>query len=182
MEAQDARATLTQVDEVRRQTKADIHPTWFPLFVFGVLGLAASPAAVVGGGPALGLFWLVAGPVGAYATARYYRDRVRSKGVGMRCQAYRPYVTLGVILFVTAWVAGALTRAAVAPMLAIAAGYLGFARFERSWPCAAVASTLALAAVAVGLTHPSNSDGILTLAFGLSFTITGLVLQGHDRG
>ncbi len=172
-------AMLTQVDEVRRHTRAAAHPSWFPLLLFGILGLAAAPFGMIGDGLGIGLFWLVAGPAGGYLTARYYRNRVVARGVGVGGAAYR---WLGAALFVTAWVGGWVTRSAVAPMLAIAVAYFGFARLERSWPVAGVASVLAVATIIVALTDPPRIDIILTLVFGVSFTLTGLVLRRDDRG
>ncbi len=175
----EAVATLRQVNELRRRTRAAVHPAWFPMLLFGVLGLGAFPFALMGDGLGIGLFWLVAGPVGGYATSRYYCNRALSRGVGVRGGAY---VALGAALFVTAWVAGAATRSAAAPVLAIAVAYLGFAYLERSWAVAAVSAALGMTAVVVAVTDPAHSDLLLTLVFGLSFTITGLVLRRDDRG
>jgi len=103
--------------------------------------------------------------------------RAQSIGVGVRGGIY---VLLGAALFLAAWVGGAITESAGAPMLAIAVGYVDFARLERSWPVAAVAAVLGVAAVAVLLTDPAHGDLILTLVFGLSFTVTGLLLRRRD--
>lgn len=173
-------ATLDEVEALRRQTRAALHPAWFPLVVFGVLGLAAAPFGLIRDGLGLGPFWLVAGPAGSLATSYYYRRRSLSAGVALRRSAYRPHVVLAVVLFVSAWTAGALSRSAAPPMVAVAAGYVGFAYLERSWPCAAVAVALAAAAGAVGLRSPAHGDVILTIAFGLSFAVTGLLVRRAD--
>jgi hypothetical protein len=36
--------TLRQLDQVRHRTRAAVHPAWFPLLVFGLLGLASIPS------------------------------------------------------------------------------------------------------------------------------------------
>jgi len=176
-DSDDAASTLRQLDEVRQKTRAAVHPAWFPMLLFGLLGLASIPFSAIGDGAGSGFFWLVAGPTGGYATSRYYRNRARSIGVGIRGGAY---IVLGAALFLAAWVSGAITESAGAPMLAIAVGYVGFARLERSWPVAAVAAALGVAAVVVLLTDPAHGDLILTLVFGLSFTATGLLLRRRD--
>lgn len=172
-------ATLRQVESVRERTRAAVHPAWFPMLVFGLIGLASIPFGFIGSGLGTGLFWLVASPAGGYATSRYYRNRAMSVGVGMRGGAY---IVLGLAIFVSAWVGGAVTGSAVAPMVAVAVGYVAFARLERSWPVAAVAVLLGVVAVIVASTDPVHGDVILTLVFGLSFTATGLFLRHNDRG
>jgi len=169
--------TLDEVERVRRHTRAAVHPAWFPLVVFGLLGLASIPFSRIGEGAGSALFWLVAGPAGGFATARYYTKRAIALGAGVRGRAY---AALGVALFIAAWVSGAVTQSAAGPMIAVAIGYLGFARLERSWPTAVVAAVLGVAAVAVAVTDPDNGDIILALVFGLAFTATGLVLRHRD--
>jgi len=165
------------VDQVRRRTRDAVHPGWFPMLLFGILGLVSIPFTRIGEGAGIGLFWLVAGPVGGFATARHYRNRALSLGVGMRGRAY---MAVGVVLFVTAWVAGLLTESAAGPMIAVALGYIGFARLDRNWPIAVVASALGVAAVLVAVVDPAHGDVILALAFGLAFTLTGLLLRRRD--
>jgi hypothetical protein len=171
--------TLRHVEDVRQQTRAAVHPVWFPMLLFGVLGLASIPFALAGGGHGTALFWLVAGPAGGIATSRHYRRRAMSLGAGMRGGAY---VLIGTAIFFGAWIGGALTDSSTVPMLAIAAGYLGFAYLEKSWPVALVATALAGSTVVVALTDPSRGDLILMLVFGLAFTGTGLLLRRRDRG
>ncbi len=120
---------------------------------------------------------MVAGPSGGFATRRYYRDRAITLGAGV---SGRAYAVVGVTLFVSAWVAGAVTQSAAGPMLVVAVGYLAFARLDRSWPVAAVATVLGVAAVVVIATDPAHADVILALVFGLGFTGTGLMLRRRD--
>ncbi len=173
----DPALTLRQLDEVRQRTKAAVHPAWFPMLLFGSLGLASIPFGFIGDGAGSGLFWLVAGPVGGYATSRYYRNRAFSLGAGVRGRAY---TLLGIAIFVTAWVSGLVTGSAAGPMLAVAIGYLAFARLERSRPVAAVAVVLGVASVIVAVTDPAHGDIVLDLVFGLAFTTTGLLLRRCD--
>lgn len=169
--------TLQELYEVRRRTRAAVHPAWFPLLVFGLLGLLSIPVTLVAGGSANAVFWLLAGPAGGYATSHYYRDRAISLGAGVRGRAYLP---LGIFIFLGAWGGGALTHSAAVPMAAIALGYLAFARLERSWAVAGVALVLGAAALAVAITEPRRGDLLLSLVFGLSFTVTGLLLRHRD--
>jgi hypothetical protein len=173
----EAAVTLDELERVRRHTRAAVHPAWFPLLLFGLLGLASIPFGFIGDGIGSGLFWLVAGPAGGYATARYYRQRAITLGAGVRGRAY---TVVGVTLFVAAWVAGFVTQSAAGPMLVVALGYLAFARLDRSWPTAVVAAVLGLAVVIVIVTDAAHADVILALVFGLGFTATGLTLRRRD--
>ena len=173
----DPAGTLRQLDEVRQRTRAAVHPAWFPMLLFGLLGLASIPFSRIGDGAGIGLFWLVAGPAGGYATSRYYRNRATSLGAGVRGRAY---TALGAAIFVAAWVSGLVTQSAAGPMLAVAIGYCGFAWLDRSPPVAAVAVALGAAAVAVAVTDPEHGDIMLALVFGVAFTATGLLLRRRD--
>jgi hypothetical protein len=170
--------TLREVDEVRRRTRAAVHPAWFPMLLFGMLGLVSIPFGFIGSGLATGLFWLVAGPAGGVATSRYYRRRAMTLGAAVRSRAYFP---LGLAIFVAAWVSGLATASAAGPMLAVAAGYVAFARLERSAAIAVVAVLLGAAAIVVAVTDPAHGDVILTLVFGVAFTGTGLLLLRTRR-
>ena len=59
--------TLVELERVRRHTRAAVHPAWFPLVVFGLLGLASVPFSRIGEGAGTALFWMVAGPAGGPA-------------------------------------------------------------------------------------------------------------------
>ncbi len=48
-------STLEQVEDLRRQTRATVHPAWFPKMLFGAFGLASTPFCAIGGG--LGAAW-----------------------------------------------------------------------------------------------------------------------------
>jgi len=172
-------ATLQQVEEARQRTRAAVHPVWFPMLLFGVIGLLSTPFHFVADGAGVALFWVVAGPLGGAATARHYRNRALSVGAGMRGGTY---MAIGAAVFVGAWVGGALSESAAEPLLAVAAGYLGFAWLDKSWPVAAVAAALALGSAAVAVADPAHGDVVLTLGFGAAFTVTGLLLRRGDRG
>ncbi|MDQ6727509.1 MAG: hypothetical protein M3066_15265, partial [Actinomycetota bacterium] len=52
----DPAITLRQLDEVRQRTRAAVHPAWFPMLLFGSLGLASIPFGFIGDGAGSGLF------------------------------------------------------------------------------------------------------------------------------
>ena len=175
-------STLQHVEELRRQTRAAVHPAWFPLVMFGACVLAAAPLCAIGEGRGVGLFWLVAGPVGGVLTSRHYRNQALATGAGMRGG---PYWAVAAGIFVAAFLAGASSSSRVqtaGPMVAVALGYLVFARLERSWTIGAVSGLLGAFALAVGIADIGHSCLLLSLAFGVVFTGTGVVLRRGHRG
>jgi hypothetical protein len=125
---------------------------------------------------------MVAGPIGGVVTARYYRNRALETGAAMRPG---PYWAVAAGIFVAAFVTGASGSPRVesaGPMLAVAIGYMVFARLERSWPVEAVSGLLAAVALAVGIANPGPSCVILSLTFGVALTATGVVLRRSERG
>ncbi len=177
----EAAATLRQLEAVRRQTRGTVHPAWFPMVLFGVFGLAA--ALFCGrGGLDQGHFWMVAGPVGGVLTSLHYQRRAMATGAGMRGG---PYWAVAGGIFVSTWLAGASDSAVVntaGPMLAVALGYLLFARLERSWPVAICSGVLAVVAMGVAVADVDNRCLVLSLTFGALFTATGLYMRLHERG
>ena len=178
----DLEATLQEIEQVRRHTRSAVHHAWFPLLLFGVLGLAAAPFCALGHGTGIGLYWLVAGPAGGIATSLHYRRRELALGAGVRGG---PYWAVAAGIFLAAALSGASGSERVqtaGPMLAVALGYLAFARLERSPHVAVVAGLLALVAVAVGITGMAHGCVVLSVTFGLAFTLTGLVLRRRAGG
>ncbi len=177
----DVAVTLRHVDEVRRRIRVAAHPAWFPMVVFGLLGLAS--AMVCGrGGLHQGHFWAVAGPVGGALTSLHYQRRTMATGAGVRGG---PYWAVAGGIFAAAWLAGGSNSRVVetaGPMVAVALGYLLFARLERSWPVAVSSAVLALVALGVGVAGVGNSCVVLSLTFGAVFTATGLAMRLHERG
>jgi len=174
---EEARALLDHVESVQRQTRAALGGFWFPLVLFGALGLASVPAYFIGDGAVVAAFWAVAGVGGGVATGWYYHGRQQRLGVS---QAALPYVIVAGVLFVAAFVLPALTTGRlqeVVSSFAVAAAYLVFAIFERSRVVAALAVVIAGGAVlslASGLDHPGAVTAAVT---GLSTLGVGMVAR-----
>lgn len=149
-----AQATLAGIDDVRRRTRADLEEFWFPLVLFGSLTLLSLPVAGLGDGLGAAVFWGVAGPAGAVAVALHYKRRELALGA-TRCAT--PYLLTAGGLMVGSFLLPALTSEAVQPVasaFAIAAGYMVFARLERSGALAALSAVMVLAAgVAIASGH-----------------------------
>jgi hypothetical protein len=186
-DTQGARELIGNVERVRRRSRARSSTMWFPLLVFGAASLVSAGVVLLYGGDALGPYWSVAGPVGGVATAVHAMRRGRSVGVETR---WGPYVAVGVMVLAGTLVlgaGGAMTGrpmvSAVGPPLVVSAGYLAFARLERSRLLGWLAIALAALAVLLPLAgaEAELTAAALAVAYGTVFLTTGLVLVHRER-
>lgn len=105
MDEERAATTLEEIDRLRRRARRQSHPFWFPLVLFGVLGVVATPFCGIGAGHGHGAFWMVAGPVGGAITAFYYRRREMTLGAGVNGL---PYVLVAMSIMAGASLLGGL--------------------------------------------------------------------------
>lgn len=125
--ADEAVETLVELELVRVRVRGDLAglaTVWFPLVVFGVLTLLSALAAAAGGGGALGVYWIVASPLGLVLVWRHYAGR--SRRLGVAAPGGRAMFALGAGLVVCTFAAGALL-APTGPAYALAAGYVAMA-------------------------------------------------------
>ena len=130
--ADEAVETLVELELVRTRVRADLAglaSVWFPLVIFGALTLVSAPVAALGGA-ALGLYWLVASPLGLVLVwCRHYAGRSRRLGVAR--PGGHAIFAVGAGLAVCTFVAGALF-APTGPAYTLAAGYVVMGGFARS--------------------------------------------------
>lgn len=184
--ATDAAETLRRVEDVRAGTRRAMDAAWFPLLLWGVIVLASAPA-VLAGGAAIALYWVLAAPIGIVATMRFFCRRGFEQGLEGRNPVL--YVGLSVTIaaacFVLGW-AGSDIVAAVGPMYAVALGMLVFAASSRIAQFALASVALIAAATAIVAADPEDPaliaavvEGILLLAAGLA-TLIGA--RARDAG
>jgi hypothetical protein len=172
---QDAANLLRHVDSVRSQTRSLLRAFWFPLVVFGAITLASAVVQLVSSGPAVGLFWAVAGPVGGVAVGRYYRSRQLRLGL---TRPARPYILTAIGIFVAAFALPMVTHGdlqEVVSTFAVAAGYLAFAWLERTgWLVllALLMAAIPLTVLAAGVEHPGAVTAAVT---GAALVATGVI-------
>ena len=180
---QEASTRLRELEELRRRTRTSLQSFWYPLVVFGAITLASAPLCELAPGWALGVYWLVGAPAGAAAVARHYRLRELELGV---TGPALPYIATGAFIIAAALtsgtVGGIVENEAVAvagPTLAVAAGYLVFARLERSVVLAAFAVGVAVLAVAfAGAPHACSIQAAL---MGAASVAIGAAYRRRER-
>jgi hypothetical protein len=171
-----ARELLTEVGDLRQRTR---RPTglWPPLVIFGVVAAAGAPLAILGS-VAANLWWLVAAPVAFALIGRLSSRLARQHGIEVRS---RRLMILGIASFAAGWLACLWLAAALRLpaglgwTVAVAVGYLVWARLARSVPVAVVAVSLAV----VGIALVASPVPAWTVQFGVGVTmvIGGLVLR-----
>jgi hypothetical protein len=170
-----ARELLTEVAVYQQRARRPAG-LWPPLVVFGTVAAAGAPLGL-DGSLAVNLWWLATAPIG-FAVV----------GVLMSRQGYRRGIehanwllpSLGVAGFAAAfaglWLSGLLHLPGdLGWVLLVAAGYLGWSRFARSLPVAAVA--VSLAAVGTALTLAPVPGWTVQLGVGVTMIIGGLALR-----
>jgi hypothetical protein len=183
----DSAEILAQVNRLRAQTSSFLRSFWFPLVLFGTLSIVSAPIPLLWGGPALGVFWAIAGPMGALVVGRYFRNRELATGLEGR-QA--PYIATVAFIVIGSLLAGAIPGAlgaeriaAVGPNLVVAAGLLAFAWLDRSRALAAF--SVGLGGLAVWLwtspLEPEVAAGILGITSGVVFVTVGVVYRAVER-
>lgn len=180
IEAQDAALVLREVELLRRRTGSVARSFWFPLSLFGLLCVVAAPLCLLSE-VAVGIYWTFAGPAGTLVTARYFRKRESSLGVVVRRQ---PYVLTACSIVVAAAAIGALGHGTVrsaGPLLAVAAGYLVFARLDRSFALAVIGVTMGLAVGAVILADVHDACAMLLSVLGVSMIAIGMTYRSRER-
>ncbi len=172
---QEAVEVLRHLEDVQARTRRAVQAFWFPLVLFGALTLASVPVAFLDDGPAVAVFWAVAGPLGGAAVAWHYRRSERHVGAG---RSGGLYVATAIGLLGAAFLLPAVTTGDlqdVVSAFAVAAAYLVFAWLDRSAVLAVLAAMLAavpLVALAADLSRPgavtAAITGAVTLAVGVA--------------
>jgi hypothetical protein len=98
MDASGSREQLTELGHLKRLAWADRRPSSVPLFVFGSLVIVAAPLEYGDLSMWRLPYWLIAGPVGFFFTAAWYRHRRVQTGVG---SGKGSYSTTGIIVLVS---------------------------------------------------------------------------------
>jgi hypothetical protein len=187
MQAQEASEALQLIERLQRRTRASLRVVWFPLVVFGSLFLASAPLAWLGSGPAVGVYWALAGTAGGVTVGRYYQRRERELGLE---GPWFPYLITGLGIMVGCFAVVALGKAldsemtvAVGPCLIVSAGYLVFAVLDRSATLGGVAAGLGAVSLALAASgwEPREVGAMLAVIYGGAFVATGLACRWRER-
>jgi hypothetical protein len=183
MGTRDAAQTLRRVEQVRRSTRSALDNAWLPFVVFGLITMGSAAFTGVWQGAGVGVWWVIAGPLGLAFTWRYYREREIRVGLFDRREHVYAGMTAGI--FAAAFALGAAGRgdllSDVGPTFAVGTGLLGLAVFDRKPIIGACGAAELGLAIAVTLTKPAHSGPLMALAGGAILVVSGLLLRSRTR-
>lgn len=177
-----AQDTLGLVERVQREMHSMLSSIWFSLVFWGTLWIVGAGVLAWRGSEALGLFWTIAGPLGAVTMMVYYGRRERRIGLESDSRRW----ILGAVAIVGGTIAtgalgGALDAerlALLGPTFVVALGLAYFAWISRAALTAFLSAVLAVAAsvaLVAGGDDPVSAGIALSLGFGLLTVGAGLL-------
>lgn len=174
--------TLDDLQTHQRRTRALIHPTWFPLVLFGSLTVGSIAFMAAAGEENLGWYWGFAGPLGGLAIAAWSIRRERMLGVRTNDWA-QIFIGIGLMIGCFASGSGALGAGSIqaaGPTVAIAVGYLCFAAVTRSKVVLLAGSTLAMIGL-VGLITKMDEQIVFAALDGGVLLASGVMARLSQR-
>jgi hypothetical protein len=180
METHDAAEILQATNAVRRRTHRALDTAGPALVVFGALTLASIPFGLSYGGPGLGMFWLVGGPLGGIAVALLHIRRERSAGVGQRAERNWVSGTMALGIMVVAFAAYVIAPgwSSVAPQTAALLGFTAFAAIDRHSRLAALGITFVALAIVLPVVFGLATGVVLSTAvIGVAMVIAGAIVE-----
>lgn len=184
MQQERAAELLGEVHGLRRRTRERLWSLWYSCVVFGVLSIMSAGVALTLPLPAMGVYWLVAVPVGMILIGRHQHRSGEKLGFELGAIPRVAVIAVAVIVVgcgVTGALGGALGEdrlSAIGPSLCVSAGYLLFARMFRNAAVGVLAAILGLLAVLLGIyLTPANATAALAFLYGATFVVTGLRLR-----
>ena len=190
MDPQEAALTIDRIEELRRETRRKSRggpeDLWVPILLFGVLMLFTPLIKRTAGGPAVGIYWALVGPLGAMVCGWYYRRRELNMGLEV---PPLPYVVVSAAIVVGAlalgWIGGASGSelAWMGPLLIVSGGYVLFAWLDRRPFLGALAIALAVVVVALATSglEADTASLVATLTYGGVLLATGFFLLARAK-
>lgn len=181
MQIGDAQRTLREIDRVRRDTRRDLHPTWFVNLVIGVFFAGATVLALAAPDSALvnSLYWAIGIPVGVVLIIRH--EARREQAIGAEAPIADPALVVFGLIIVGVLAINALTASDAAWAYAVAAGWLAIAaRYRDALMCAA---GVALAAITTGViaVDPVDAWAWVQLPMAALLIAAGLTARAWER-
>jgi hypothetical protein len=173
----DAAQTLGEVERLRERTRYAVEWGWIPFLIFGAAVLISVPFAL-DDGSALGIYWLVAGPIGVLATMYAVRSlEVRTGIVERNEYAYAIVIAAMVAAAIVVGWTGEGIGSEVGHTFPIGAGLLVIATIDRS----ALVALTGVAIIALGfallIVEPDDAKAWVALGEGLILIAAGLTVR-----
>ncbi|HLG01345.1 MAG TPA: hypothetical protein VI916_12795 [Acidimicrobiia bacterium] len=178
---------LHELAQARERTRTSVRGLWFPLVLFGALMIGSALVVAAISGPAVAVYWALAGPLGGGVCWTFFRRRGLARGVEPR-QTLPVVGGLAIIAgcFLGYWVGDVLvdaTFAATVPFLVISVAYQIPAHRESRSRFGVTAVGLGASALALGLSNlgPVTVSALLSAGYGFAFMLYGLTYRAEER-
>lgn len=181
MQITEAQQTLLDIDRVRRDTRRDLHPTWFVNLVIGVFFAGATVLALVAPDSALAntLYWAIGIPAGIALIIRH--EARRERAIGAEAPIADPALIVFGLIIAGVLAINALTESDAAWGYPVAAGWLAIAaRYRDALMCAAGVALLVITTGVIAV-DPVDAWAWVQLPMAGLLIAAGLTARAWDR-
>ncbi len=181
MQIGEARQTLLEIDRVRRETRRDLHPTWFVNVVIGAFFAGATLLALAAPDDATlnTVYWAIGIPLGLVLIVRHEARRERE--VGAEAPLADPALLAFGLIVVACVAINRLTDSDAAWGYAVALGWLAIAALYRDALMCTIGVALAAITTAVVAAAPADAWAWVQLPMAGLLIAAGLVARAWER-
>jgi hypothetical protein len=173
--SQSERLLIAHVDQLTERGWRMASPVWFPLLCTAVTVLASAPVALLlDRHDGAGLYWLVAAPLSALASAWFFTTRRAEPPPAVGTTVLVTGLLMLALTMTLAWLGGG-NWSAVAPWVVVGIGFGVFAVAWRSTTTGAVSAACLLSAVLVGPVDVPYGDLVPVVVIGLTAALATFV-------
>jgi hypothetical protein len=173
----DALQTLREVEAVRERTRLAVHWAWLPFLVFGLATLGSTPFTPIEDSYAVGIYWLIAGPLGIAVTVVGYRRMEIHRGVIERRESL--YLLVIAAMFAASmaigWFAADTIASEVGPMFPVGIGLLVLGVVDRHTLLLAAGGLIVGIGAALIVIAPETADAWAAASSGIVLIAAGLI-------
>jgi hypothetical protein len=180
MQIGEAQRTLVEIDRVRRDTRRDLHPTWFANLVLGVFFAGATACSLLATSATLPILWWAIGLPATLGLVVWQEIR-RERAIGAEAPLADPaLLVVGLITAGVLFVNG-VTGSDAAWGFVVAAGWLALAALYRDALLLAAGVALLVITTGVIAVEPESAWAWVQLPMALMLIAIGLVGRAWGR-
>jgi len=180
----DAATTLRELETVRQKARGSLNASWLAFLIWGTIVLASAPFTQIGDGAAVGVYWMLATPLGLLITWRAYRSY--ELRIGLVDRNERLYAAIIATMVVAAFVLGAAGQggmlSAVGPLIAIGVGLVALGVVKaRDLLVAFAGDAMIVLGIVIAVADPDDPALLAALGQGAITILAGLIALERQR-
>jgi hypothetical protein len=180
MQIGEAQRTLLEIDRVRRDTRRDLHPTWFANLVLGLFFVGATACSLFASSATVPSLWWAIGLPGSLALIVWHEAK-REREIGAEAPLADPSLLIVGLITAGVLLVNGVTDSDVAWSYVVAAGWLALAAIYRDVLLLAAGVALAVIATGVVAVGPDHAWAWVQLPMALMLIGIGLVGRAWGR-